>query len=218
MESAFGHYEGFSGRGGQDHRTLRRIERPLFSHHVFRSRENLTEFASRGRTSLIWRARNMGLLSSEGNIKNQYVVSANQYKAYNKFAVVRNPWARTYSWYKNIMRDKLHQARLNIPADLSFSDFVRQYSGRRALRPQTYWLKDSSGQMPFDFIGKMESLEADFASMCEILGIDHVALPHKIAGDGSKYVDAYNEETKNLVARTCAEEIDLFKYSFGQQS
>ncbi len=215
VETAFGHYNGFSGRGGQDHRPIRRIEKPVLSHNIFRSRENFIEFASRGRTSLVWRARNMGLLPPEANKKNQFVVTSKQYNEYVKLALVRNPWARAFSWYKNIMRDKQHQARLKIPNDISFPEFVRRHNGHGALRPQTYWLKDSSGQLPFDFIGKMETLETDFETMCDLVGLDHTILPHKIVGDGTSYIDAYDQESRREIEMLCAEEIDLFKYRFG---
>jgi len=217
VETALGHYDGFSGRGGQDHRSIRRIERPLISHNIFRSRENFMECVSRGRASLVWRARNMGLLSPEANKKNQFVVTGEQYKEYKKLTLVRNPWSRTFSWYKNVMRDKGHQARLQVSGDLSFAGFVRRYNGCGALRPQIYWLKDSSGHMPFDFIGKMETLNSDFRTMCDLLELKHRILPHKIVGDGTSYVEAYDQETMREVGKLCAEEIELFKYRFGYQ-
>lgn len=113
------------------------------------------------------------------------------------------------------MRDKLHQSNLKISGDMSFDEFVRLYNGKGILRPQTYWLKNSSGHLPFDYIGKMESLDEDFAIMCELLGLERLSLPHKIRGDTTSYKDAFNHETMCAVANVCAEEIDLFKYRFG---
>lgn len=47
IESALGHLDNHVGRGGQDHRTIRMIEKPLFTPRIFSSRENLYEVLRR---------------------------------------------------------------------------------------------------------------------------------------------------------------------------
>ena len=48
IESAFGHFDGFSGRGGQDHRSFRMIEKPIVSLNSLSSVENIKEIVKDG--------------------------------------------------------------------------------------------------------------------------------------------------------------------------
>lgn len=67
--------------------------------------------------------------------------------------------------------------------------------------------------MLMDFIGKMENIEADFAHVCEHLGIRNT-LRHLNKSEHRDYRSYYNEETKALVARTFRDDIETFGYSF----
>ena len=53
-------------------------------------------------------------------------VTPRQYQSYFKFTFVRNPWARAFSWYRNVMDDERHQAKHGVPADCSFFRVPRQ--------------------------------------------------------------------------------------------
>jgi hypothetical protein len=75
------------------------------------------------------------------------------FKKYFKFTVVRNPWNRVYSWYRNVMRDEKH----GIPP-CEFSVFLKKYKDNWAIRPQTYWIKDFDGSIPLDHIVRFEKL------------------------------------------------------------
>ena len=82
------------------------------------------------------------------------------------------------------------------------------------LRPQTYWLKSFSGNIELDFIGRFESLNADFRVVTDSLGLPDLQLPHKLEGGSASYLNAYSRETKNIVSEFYKEEIDLFGYKF----
>ncbi len=135
-------------------------------------------------------------------------------RTYFKFAFVRNPWARVYSWYKNVMRDPLHQQELGVAPDCTLAEFIEKHSDTWALRPQLYWLIDCRGKVALDFIGRFERLQDDFLRVSARLGMLDAALPHLIRSNGPSYRQAYDERTRAAVARRYTEEIALFGYTF----
>ena len=203
IEAVFGHLDGHTGIGGQDHRSLRVIQ-PI-TMHAFTSVENLME---------VLRSIRFRYFKKFLNPRNKYTVTREQYNSYFKFTFVRNPWARAFSWYKNVMRDEIHKAQYGITGELSLTEFLRLYAGKGMLRPQLYWLKDFSGKIPLDFIGRFENLNEDFKKVTQHLKVPHITLPHKIKGTGEDYRDHYDEESIALVRRVYNEEIKLFNYTF----
>lgn len=207
IESAFGHLDGHKGRGGQDHRTLRMVEKPIFTTDLFNSQENLIEFVRR----FYYKIR------PKPNPNSKYSVTKKEYKSYFKFSFVRNPWARAYSWYGNVMRDKHHQRHLDIDDKISFKSFLKKFVGKGMLKPQLFWLKNYKGVIPLDFVGRFENLNNDFEKVCEILGVGDISLPHKISSTKKKdYREVYDEEAKDIISNYYREEINHFDYKFDQ--
>lgn len=204
IESALGHLDGHSDRGGQDHRSVRMIEQPLLDPAVLFSKEN----------TLIALHRMRRKYKKLANPNNNLTVSENQYREYYKFSFVRNPWARAYSWYKNVMRDEMHQKSYGISNDISFNDFLQLFAGKLALRPQTYWIKDFRGRILLDFVGRFENLQEDFNIVCEDMNISPIELPHQIKGSGEDYKQYYNSNLLALIEELYQEEIDMFGYTF----
>jgi len=82
------------------------------------------------------------------------------------------------------------------------------------MRPQTAWLKDTSGKLAMDFIGRFEHLEHDFSVISQRLGFEDGDLPKVMMGDGSDYKSHYDQYSAEIIAKRYAEEIALFDYSF----
>lgn len=204
IETALGHFENFNGRGGQDHRTIRMIEQPVNRQYIWASRENCFELLRR----LRYRYRR------EPNPHNKLTVTQAQYSNYFKFTFVRNPWARAYSWYKNVMSDAKHRRGYRIPSDLSFNAFLRRFAGRGMLRPQLYWITGFDGSIPLDYIGRFESLKKDFEEICRFLGIPLLTLPHTLKGETGDYHEHYDQDSIDLVSSFYACDIERFGYSF----
>lgn len=204
IERALGHLDNHSGRGGQDHRTIRMIEKPILTSNFLLSKGNLLE--------ILFRVRHK--FRSHTNSNNKFTVTKDQYKSYFKFTFIRNPWARAYSWYRNVMRDEIHKINYNITGPLSLKEFLRLYSSVWHLRPQTCWIKDFSGEIPFHYIGRFENLADDFEEVCKLMNLGSITLPHKIKGLGVDYRKAYDMESIELVREMYMEEIKLFGYSF----
>lgn len=205
VENALGHYDNHTAdRGGQDHRSIRMIEQPLFSTDLFRSRENIRELVRRVRHPY-------------GNIynpNNRLTVTRAQYDDYYKFTFVRNPWARVYSWYRNVINDPVHRKNYGLNKETPFGEYLENYAGKGMIQTQTYWLKNFAGKIPLDFIGRFENLSDDFLSVCASRGLGEIKLPHKIKGSSKDYREVFDQRSRELVNRIYKEEIDLFGYTF----
>jgi len=143
-------------------------------------------------------------------------VSREQFDSYFKFCFVRNPWDRAYSWYRNVVRDPLHQQELGINKDITFSDFLLYHSKQWALRPQIDWIVDARGDVIVDYVGKFECLESDFKVICERLGVEDTSLPMTLDSGKVSYIDAYDNVLKKLIEDLYGKEIELFNYRFGE--
>ena len=83
------------GRGSQDHRSLREIEKPIPLIALSKA-ENWWPLARPLAKKMLRRSEIVA------NPKNLIVVDKEQYASYFKFTVVRNPWARLLSAYRNV--------------------------------------------------------------------------------------------------------------------
>lgn len=204
IELALGHHSDYSGRGRQDHRTIRQLQRPLTLRQAVSSVENLEEIL---RTAA-------HPFRPHKNPKNEYTVSSAQYDIYFKFAFVRNPWARAYSWYANVIRDDILSRKYNLSDEITFPEYIKFSAGKDLLKPQTYWMKDYSGRLAMDFIGKFENLAEDYRSVCEKLNLEESALPHLVKGSNEDYREHYDPNSISIINRIYREEIELFNYHF----
>ena len=205
IEAALGHLEGRQGRKLQDHRALREIE--PFGH--------LARGLGRVENLKIARRRliNANAREAVNNPDNAVTVTPAQYASYLKATVIRDPWSRSYSWYRNVIRDEIHMTRMNVRPDMPFEDFLRAHLGTGSLRSQLYWLKDFSGKVPMDVLIRFEALAEGFATLCDRLGLE-AWLEHRLAGKTGNWRDAYSGTAVDLVARAFPEEIALFDYNF----
>ncbi|MFC4701976.1 sulfotransferase family 2 domain-containing protein [Glaciecola siphonariae] len=209
IEKAFGHFDKSNSRGRQDHRSIRMIEKPFSPIKAIKNTENIKDTIRRFREHF----------RSHSNPNNKLQVSADQFRDYFKFTIVRNPWDRAYSWYKNAMRDPIHQKNYQIPPDISFDDFIRKFAGSGYLRPQTYWLENYNNKVELDFIGKFERLSQDYAHICKTLGVDTPALPHEVSsGSATKSDYKVSQATIDFVSNFYAKEIALLDYDFAKDS
>jgi hypothetical protein len=202
IEKALGHFEKYQGRDRQDHRSVRMLE-PLRLKSLS-SAENTKEVIKR-----LW-----FLLDKPKNPKNSYVVTKEQYESYFKFSIVRNPWTRAYSWYKNVQRDELTRKEFKIHSQIDFYNFLKLYINKNILRPQIFWLKNFKGAIDLDYIGRFENLPNDFKIICDLMKIEPIIFPHELKGTDEGYQDAYDDNSINLIRSFYKEEIELFNYSF----
>lgn len=205
IESALGHFDDHEGRGGQDHRSIRMIEKPYITAKALSSKENLKEIIKRQKHHYF---------DDVGNEENKSSITKEQYRDYFKFTIVRNPWTRAFSWYKNVLIDKIHRENHGITEDTTFKEFLTQFAGQGMLKPQTYWLKNYDGTISLDHIGRFENLSIEIAEITQHLNLENMSLPHKVKGRKADYREHFDDETHNIIQSVYKEEIELFDYQF----
>ena len=134
------------------------------------------------------------------------------YETFYKFAFVRNPWDWMVSYYHYLLEKADHHRHRLVRRLRGFEEYL-EYEIRRNKAGQTQFLRDAAGQMLVDFVGRFESLEADFAQVCSRLGLV-ARLPRMNRSRHNDYRTYYNARTIELVARHFRAEIELFGYTF----
>jgi hypothetical protein len=153
--------------------------------------------------------------------------TAEEYRRMFKFTFVRNPWDRLVSTYHYLQaggqgdKDAAWAARLGL-AGRSFRDFVRErlsqdgINGAYHLRPQAQFVTlGPDHPVEMDFVGRFETIERDFATIRDRLGLD-ATLPSRNRGTARPrdYRAAYDDETREIVGRVYARDVALFGYAF----
>jgi hypothetical protein len=146
-------------------------------------------------------------------------ISKNQ-KNYFSWSFVRNPWDRLVSTYTNKIIDK-HQGGLDSWRNStgSFEEFILRIkkldvTGNncdRHIRSLLTFLPPD-----INFIGKMENLQQDFNIVCDKIGRPQQELPHVNKSEHKHYTEYYDDETREIVARKYAKDIEYFGYKFGE--
>ena len=154
------------------------------------------------------------------------------------FSFVRNPWSRVLSVYRHKLTHGSDSPRMvdgvyegfrdhGIPvqAEMGFAEFCELICDfpdnkiDKHLRSQSSFLLDK-GKPIVPFIGKIETMNADWRRLMESIGID-VQIGHinRTQGDREHYSEFYpNAALINLVGDRYAEDIRHFGYDFGQVS
>ena len=146
-------------------------------------------------------------------------LSAERWLRALKFAFVRNPWDRAVSHYE--YRVQTNQTSLG-GRPLTFDQWLRRvyverdpqfYDQPKMFQPQSEWLKDASGKMAVDFVGRFEDFGRQFALLTERLGIE-ARLPHLNGTRRDNYQRYYSPELVQIVADQFSEDIERFGYMY----
>ncbi len=138
---------------------------------------------------------------------------AETFDRYFKFAFVRNPWDRLVSEYEFLLKKTGHGRHERVKKLGGFKQFIQMQIPRNDAY-QTNMLCDRRGRLLLDFVGKLENLQSDWQTVCTRIGIPHQELQRKNASRRKHYQDYYDEESRRLVARHWAREIEMFGYAF----
>jgi hypothetical protein len=147
-----------------------------------------------------------------------------KFRRYFKFAFVRNPWDRLASTYFFLRKGGLNAvdaqwAERTLGAYPDFGAFVRGWVDERNIaswvhfRAQHEFICAPDGKVMVDFVGRVESMDADFAHVAQRLGRTS-ELAKLNVGERRHYSTCYDDKTREIVARVYARDIDLFGYKF----
>ncbi|MEC4895501.1 MAG: sulfotransferase family 2 domain-containing protein [Oscillatoria sp. PMC 1051.18] len=141
------------------------------------------------------------------------------YNKFYKFAFVRNPWDWQVSYYHFILKETTHIRHELVKSMSGFEEYLEWVIATKnpfpkgATKLQKDIITDYNGNIIVDFVGRYETLAADFNYVCQSLNLD-VSLPHLNKSTHRDYKSYYTEKTKQLVAEHFQADIDLFGYTF----
>ena len=143
---------------------------------------------------------------------------------YFQFTFVRNPFDRILSLFFYLVKDEKRN-------DLDFSSFVKnevcrimnerksvipRSAKRRHFCPQVMWFENFNKDN--FYIGRFEKLQQDFNVVCEKIGIPQQKLPRTNKSKHKHYTEYYDDETREIVAKKYAKDIECFGYKFGEKT
>ena len=146
---------------------------------------------------------------------------------YFSFTFCRNPWDKAVSDYKSWFKSTCPFR--DIVKDTTLKDYLLCRNGYERInhlenslgrgdhfRSQYEYIIDEHRKPIIDYVGKFETYQADFNTVCDKIGIPKQKLPHKNKTNHKHYTEYYDEETREIVAERYAKDIEYFGYKFGE--
>ena len=153
------------------------------------------------------------------------------------FTIVRNPWSRVVSFYRDVTNKNFEKAITEVDLKsydypngvngveqlkeyankLTFEDFINHHIDTKTNR----WYNMTTNQIkwldcPMDLIVKMENIDKEFEKIQKLFrnNAPLLHLNNHIHPDKRDYTLFYNEHTKKRIAEIYGEDIEVFKYKF----
>ena len=149
--------------------------------------------------------------------------------SYLTFAVKRNPWERFVSiwsyWTINSESHPRGKAIGNACRNFNFKTFVKglpeiekRVKNNFPLGMVHYMQQTELNQLPsyvaVDTWIEFNNLQQDFNTVCDKIGLPHQQLPHNNKTKHKHYTEYYDDETREIVAKKYARDIEYFGYEF----
>ena len=134
---------------------------------------------------------------------------------YFKFAFVRNPFDHLLSLYLYTCK---HPKQVGHAAAIRHPDFKAYVRNEipdepQSPGPQSNLIADADGRLLVDFIGRYETLEADFAKVCERIGARDVSLVRSNVTEHGPWTSYYDRATFDRVRRRYQHDLAAFGYA-----
>jgi len=143
---------------------------------------------------------------------------------YFKFSFVRNPWDRMVSLgrFSKFYGVNLGDHSINLSKYFKKFPHIEIDPRSKSKHDKFDPIKNSVFlnilNVELDFIGRFENINEDFEFVYESIGEVPTLLTNRRRERSSHkhYTEYYNEETKQIVAKKFAKDIDYFGYEFGR--
>lgn len=139
-----------------------------------------------------------------------------EYERYYAFAFVRNPWDVAVSWFHYRLINPTVAGHAEAQAAGDFKKYVKRVlagpEGAQWVGVQHPLVTDDSGAVSVNFIGRYESLAADFAAVKARLEIATLELDHFNQSYHAAWPQLYNPATFAIVAKLVGRDAALFGY------
>lgn len=138
-------------------------------------------------------------------------LSAETWKSYYKFSIVRNPFDRfvsVCSFFNRNDREFADNPLLWMKTALRRPRFQQ----RLLVRAQYLQLIDDNGELALDYLGRYEQLQASVDHIFDTLGLDSVTLQAKNSSEHDDFTDYYDPELRAMVAEFYHQDFSLFNY------
>lgn len=136
------------------------------------------------------------------------------WNTYFKFCFVRNPWDRFVStvFFRKKNLNGITESPQTLMTRIADSEL---HQPTLFYRPQSSFVLDDTNNIAVDFIGRTESMQKDFSTICKRLGLPDVLLERRNTSRHDNYATYYSAELKKRVEQLYQLDIELFNYSFG---
>jgi chondroitin 4-sulfotransferase 11 len=176
--------------------------------------------------------------TTKSHNKHDYLHQINNFNTdeYFSFCFVRNPWQRqlsTYFYYIKMIKfwDEHPDSKSEwieiyncyiktLEGCDTFRDWVEKLYSNKWLEYHTWDPIQLIWANEVEYVGSFESLQEDFDTICDKIGIPRQKLPHenksKHKHKHKHYTEYYDDETRQIVAEKYAKDIEYFGYKFGE--
>jgi hypothetical protein len=151
--------------------------------------------------------------STAAQVKHVFGLRGLDWADYFTFTTIRNPWARVWSTYKFGLETP--QSVWHKPAKTarSFLDFILSDTLRQHSRTIDVMTQDDAGVCLVDTVIKVEELNTALPALGERLGMK-LAVPHLNRTTPSDYTGAYDDASRDAVAKLFGPDIEAGNYRF----
>lgn len=157
--------------------------------------------------------------STSSHIKQKF---PKKHETYFKFAIVRNPYEKMVShaawrdkkWAKNIELSNIEFKKIVTEVYNTFKNNRAYFLKEPHFRPQYLYTYDASNNLNVDFVGRYETLEEDWKTICsKIPTVVYKPLPSRMVSRHKPWEDYYTPELRRMVYEMYKKDFELFGYA-----
>ena len=143
------------------------------------------------------------------------LITPEQAARYFTFTLVRNPWDRVVSYYHWLQTQTFDHPAVRLAQATSFTQFLNHPHTQASLSaaPYSSYMMDIRGQERCSAYIRLEHFETDAGPLWDHLGF-RLDLDHVNRSDRQDYRQYYSDADAQTLARTCAQDISRFHYTF----